>query len=180
MQADPLAQLKPLHLPADPSWWPPAPGWWLLLLILLALLLFAGRRLSRWRTQRIPLRYAQSQHRQLVAALNAGTMTPERYLTEANGLLKRLVIHRHGDRASASVTAHQWLEYLVTVDPKLKAPASVSQWLERRRYQSSIRAFGVQERTEIVEWFERALTSLAGHTPPAVRPPAVQQSSAAP
>ncbi|MBP6325901.1 MAG: DUF4381 domain-containing protein, partial [Dokdonella sp.] len=21
-------QLRDIHLPPDPSWWPPAPGWW--------------------------------------------------------------------------------------------------------------------------------------------------------
>jgi len=28
--------LRDIHLPADPSWWPPAPGWWGVALLLLA------------------------------------------------------------------------------------------------------------------------------------------------
>ena len=38
MNADPLAALKDIYLPAAPQWWPPAPGWWLLALLLLAIL----------------------------------------------------------------------------------------------------------------------------------------------
>ena len=37
---DPL-QLRDIHLPADPGWWPPAPGWWLLAAVLVALLAWA-------------------------------------------------------------------------------------------------------------------------------------------
>ena len=34
MEADPLAQLRDIHLPADISWWALAPGWWALIIML--------------------------------------------------------------------------------------------------------------------------------------------------
>lgn len=41
--------LRDIHLPAEPSWWPPAPGWWLLAALVLVLIAVAG---WAWRRQR--------------------------------------------------------------------------------------------------------------------------------
>jgi len=46
--ADPLAQLRDIHLPEAIGWWPPALGWWLLL-ALLVILIVAGIYWLRWR-----------------------------------------------------------------------------------------------------------------------------------
>lgn len=49
-------QLRDIHLPAEPGWWPPAPGWWVLaaLVLLAAVLLWRAwarrRSLARERT----------------------------------------------------------------------------------------------------------------------------------
>ena len=37
--AEPLADLRDIHLPQPISWWPPAPGWWILLGLLLVSIL---------------------------------------------------------------------------------------------------------------------------------------------
>jgi len=46
--ADPLAQLRDIHLPEAIGWWPPSLGWWLLL-ALLVILIVAGIYWLRWR-----------------------------------------------------------------------------------------------------------------------------------
>lgn len=51
--ADDLPQLRDIHLPVEPSWWPPAPGWWILFaLSLLVLVLLARRGSGRLRRVR--------------------------------------------------------------------------------------------------------------------------------
>jgi hypothetical protein len=54
-------ELRDIHLPAAPGWWPPAPGWWLLALLLLVLGALGLRYIRRWllrRAQRRSLRLA--------------------------------------------------------------------------------------------------------------------------
>ncbi|HZX69969.1 MAG TPA: DUF4381 domain-containing protein, partial [Rhodanobacter sp.] len=41
--------LRDIHLPAEPSWWPPAPGWWLLAVLLLVAIVVV---VSLWRRHR--------------------------------------------------------------------------------------------------------------------------------
>ncbi|HEY0199452.1 MAG TPA: DUF4381 domain-containing protein [Rhodanobacter sp.] len=50
--------LRDIHLPAEPSWWPPAPGWWALAVLLLLVLLASAwwgrrRRDAAYRRQRV-------------------------------------------------------------------------------------------------------------------------------
>jgi hypothetical protein len=57
-------QLRDIHLPLPPSWWPPAPGWWgLAALVVLVLLLAAWR----WRQG---VRRRRS-HRHILAQIDA-------------------------------------------------------------------------------------------------------------
>jgi hypothetical protein len=78
--------LRDIHLPAEPSWWPPAPGWWLL--AVLALLALAGLAWI-WRRRR----RARQRQRHIL------------------GELDRLVLRRRedGDRAALLGGLHQLL-----------------------------------------------------------------------
>jgi len=56
--------LRDIHLPAEPSWWPPAPGWWVVAGVLLAAVLvglwwWQQRRRARRGQQRIVLELDQ-------------------------------------------------------------------------------------------------------------------------
>lgn len=67
--------LKDIHLPTDPSWWPPAPGWWLLSVIILLLAAVAVWRLHKRHKQK-----------QLAAWLNKQLHALEQAQNSANSL----------------------------------------------------------------------------------------------
>lgn len=80
---NPALALKPIHLPAAPSWWPPAPGWWLLAVLLLLLLALAIWGLLRWRSRRQKRRWLSAQLARLADAPNGAT--------ELHRLLRRAI-----------------------------------------------------------------------------------------
>ncbi len=112
MQPDLLQQLRDIHLPADPAWWPPAPGWWLLLLLGLALLIWLGSRLQDAYRRRQPLKLARRYYENLYAAYGRGEIDGPDYLQQTNELLKRLYIHGIGDDEARSANDERWLSYL--------------------------------------------------------------------
>jgi hypothetical protein len=112
MQADPLQQLRDIHLPPEPGWWPPAPGWWLLTLLALAALGYLLLKAHEALLRRRPLREARRLYALLYADYCKGLVEPALYLHRANELLKRLVIHGlHMDEARRANDA-DWLTLL--------------------------------------------------------------------
>lgn len=49
MNQDPLSKLRDIHLPPEPSFWPPAIGWWFLFILLLALTALTVFLIIRWK-----------------------------------------------------------------------------------------------------------------------------------
>ncbi len=102
-------QLRDIHLPAEPGWWPPAPGWWIVAILLLVLLAWASRiALRRYRLHR--------QRQRLLARLDAlarsdGTLTPEA-VAEISTLLRRLALMRYPRQRVAALTGNEWLRFL--------------------------------------------------------------------
>jgi hypothetical protein len=106
--ANPLAGLKPIHLPADPSWWPPAPGWWVVAAVLLAGLLTLG--LYLWRKRR----WQHWRNSILVEVDQAITRHQQRNLQIAglSEILRRVALRRYPREQVASLHGKQWLDFL--------------------------------------------------------------------
>jgi hypothetical protein len=112
MQPDLLQQLRDIHLPATPGWWPPAVGWWLLAVAVLVACGYLFHRLYRSYQHRRPIKRARRLYDVLHTRLQAGEIPVETYLHESNELLKRLLIHGLGVRAARPASAGVWLSLL--------------------------------------------------------------------
>lgn len=114
---DPLAQLRDIHLPMAPSWWPPAPGWWLLGLVAVVLAVFATR--FAWTRYRAgaPVRRARSDLTQsfldFAAERTRSEVVAKRNLADTvNAILKRLALVRYPRAEVAELSGPQWIAFL--------------------------------------------------------------------
>jgi len=108
--ANPLDQLKDIHLPEAVGFWPPASGWWLLAAAFIAALLtgiFLYHRHQKSAYRRSAVRqlnslfsdYPQPQQSQQIAAL-------------LNQLLKAVAQQSYSTNQVSRLTESQWLNFL--------------------------------------------------------------------
>lgn len=115
--ADPLAALRDIRLPHDPSWWPPAPGWWLIGLIGLivaALAVPAARALLRRHRAMRPVVAARHKLADIESEL-ARDGDHERALRRLSMLLRRYLLARFPGAGPAALSGRQWAKYLASV-----------------------------------------------------------------
>ncbi len=104
---NPPLELRDIHLPADPAFWPPAPGWWLAGgLILVLLVLATARGLEAWRRHR--RRRRTLDQLQALATLGPG---PE-LAARVSELLKRVALGSFSRREVAGISGRTWLAFL--------------------------------------------------------------------
>ena len=109
--ADPLAQLRDIHLPDPVSAWPPGPGWWLLgTMCLLSLIAATIWWLRRYR--------ANAWRREARAELNAAYRQwhaqgrDADYLQAMNTTLKRAALQEFPREAVARLSGARWEAFL--------------------------------------------------------------------
>lgn len=103
-------QLRDIHLPVAPGFWPPAPGWWVVAALLA--LLIAGAAFIAWRRYRVRARERRAMR--TLAELEAcfrGERTPER-LAPISLLLRQIALALFPRRRVASLTGPAWLHFL--------------------------------------------------------------------
>jgi len=111
VNADPLAQLRPLHLPDPVGWWPPAPLWWVLTAVALLALVVAGRAvLARIRRGG----YRRAARRELAEALRLAQQSGDAaaFLAQASAILRRAALCRYPRATVASLHGDAWLRFL--------------------------------------------------------------------
>jgi hypothetical protein len=153
-------ELRDIHLPADPSWWPPAPGWWLLALLCLGLLVMAAvwirRRLARrrWR-QRVTSELDR------IATEYSAEPDALRLSAEVSQLLRRA--SRLLDPAAPALRGAAWLEFLDSILGSDDFTNGVGRVLLEGTYQraANVDADGLLDLTR--RWLRRLLESRDVH-----------------
>ena len=112
MNPELLAELRDIHEPLAPLWWPPAPGWWLIAIACIAALVFGVRALLRIRRRNRPYRVGRDLFSDLEHRLTAGAIEPRAFVDLANELLKRLLIHVEGRIDATRATGDKWQRIL--------------------------------------------------------------------
>nr|MDQ2734723.1 DUF4381 domain-containing protein [Pseudomonadota bacterium] len=103
-------QLRDIHLPPAPPFWPPAPGWWIVAAVVLALAAWGSH--AAWRQLR--LRRERRRVMEVLARLESGLVSERSpdALANVSVLLRRLALMRFPRANVASLTGHAWLRFL--------------------------------------------------------------------
>jgi hypothetical protein len=106
----PALDLRDVHAPPFPDFWPPAPGWWIAGALLAGLLIAMSVRLyRRYRLQRLRGQVLAS-----LDALSAGYRADAAvgFVTEVSMLLRRVALRRFPRRQVASLFGAEWCRFL--------------------------------------------------------------------
>jgi len=107
--------LRDIHLPAEPSWWPPAPGWWIVAVIALVAIAFAWRAFARWRL----LARRRALLRNEYDSLLEQTALPGQEARQVAllSVLLRRAAKRFSPPPIAALQGEEWLRFLDAGDP---------------------------------------------------------------
>lgn len=112
-----LQNLKDIHLPVAPSWFPPAIGWWLTAMIIFACVALCGYLLIRRHRYRVPISQALKELQELTE-VNANPQSPQGYsifLLNCNALLKRVARLKCPEYSNTDVAilhGDKWRDFL--------------------------------------------------------------------
>jgi hypothetical protein len=100
-------ELRDIHAPAPPSWWPPAPGWWLLAIFVVAFSIFIFFHFYRkWQRRKRRLAVMAEFERTVVAARDDAPALA----SALSAFLRRLAMR--GTPAAATLAGEAWLGHL--------------------------------------------------------------------
>ncbi len=118
MSQDLAQQLRDIHLPTEPSWWPLALGWWLILALLfltIAVLIIRKLRIKSHNATSIQTNqpFSVLAYRDLFAAIKKQHQADNhdlKLIQSSSILLRKFCVELSSD--SANLTGKAWLEHL--------------------------------------------------------------------
>lgn len=152
MQPNPLEQLRDIHLPPDPGWWPPALGWWLLAALLAFVCMLGIRALWEHHRRRLPIRQARRLYEQLSERRASGSISGETFTHQCNELLKRLLVHGFREHEARAATGESWLAMLDDHYGERAFSNGAGRLLGNERFRAEP-AFAAEELDELVRRF---------------------------
>jgi len=111
--ADPLTNLRAIHLPDPISWWPPAPGWWILLIIAIAVVGYLIALLVKRHSRRLYRRQA------LVELKQVASLESAQQLVALLEILRRVAITAYPDQGLANLGTR---DFLIRLKDTCRAP----------------------------------------------------------
>ena len=110
-QTAPKLELRDIHLPGDPSFWPLAPGWWVLIVIACVIAYFVYKKIKQINAIKHTNKLLQDEL--LTIETNFGQHNDKHQLaTDISELLNRFVKYILKDAMATSLTGKQWIDYL--------------------------------------------------------------------
>ncbi len=100
-------ELRDIHVPAPPSWWPPAPGWWLLAALVVALSVFVFLHVRKRLRHRRRTRAVMAEFERTVDTARANAPALSAALS---AFLRRLAMR--GSASAATLSGEAWLAHL--------------------------------------------------------------------
>ena len=107
----PTLELRDIHLPMDPSFWPFAPGWWILIVIALILAYFLFKKITKIRKAK-HINNLMQQELSAVRESYDNHKNKHQLAVDVSTLLNRFVIHVLKDSNASSLTGESWITYL--------------------------------------------------------------------
>ena len=109
--ADPLAQLRDIHLPGDIDGWVMTPGWWLLLALARVAVIFAATRYREHRHQ-IAYRFTAIDRLDALAVSMREHQNASLFLQQITTLLKQVCLTSYPRTQVAALTGVAWVAFL--------------------------------------------------------------------
>lgn len=149
--ADPLAQLRDIHLPEPISWWPPAPGWWILALVISATVCMSTYLARKYWLKN---RYRRAALRELKNFDITGRDNKQALLEELSILLRRVAVQTYGRKQVAHLSGDKWIAFLDKTGNTDQFTMGEAKILGSGLYQSSIEADMDKVRGIIQRWIK--------------------------
>lgn len=138
-----LQELRGLHEPPEPSWWPPAPGIWLACLLLLVLSVTTFL-LARWYLRRTACKRAAQKLFTNICTEFAELQDKQQLARRIAELFKRVLLLQQGRRSAAMLTQDALISALEVNKKIFELSPPVSHLLKTQVYQKNAE-FDAQE-----------------------------------